>query len=287
MISIRSLVLWVAITLCMGGCGSTPVADDVSQREANEIVALLRDRGIASSLTKGRGSKARYTVAVGNDRFADAAGILSRLGLPSDKKPSFQELTAPSGIIPASREVEALRLDRAAAAELEELLKTGADIAGVSVLVRLHSLEGKGAPTATVVIQKRPGGAVNVQELRDITARAVPGIRPDDVLVSLTEASEGVSPEVPDGPAHSNEMVAFLGFSRVPAAEYNDHVMLFVALAVFVAILAGLGGYLLGQFNWIHRQSGQTPEASADSWLGEVKSSTGAEDPGGVEGGGT
>jgi len=103
----RTLVLSVVMALFMSGCGTTPVADDVSQREANEIVALLSERGIPATLVKGRGSKSRYTVSVGTAKFAEAAAILSRLGLPSDKKASFQELTASSGIIPASREVEA------------------------------------------------------------------------------------------------------------------------------------------------------------------------------------
>jgi type III secretory pathway lipoprotein EscJ len=251
-----TLVICGLAALLVSGCGTTPVADDVGQREANEIVSLLYERGITAQLVKGRGSKARYSITVPTSRFADAAAVLSRMGFPADKKPTFQELTASNGIIPASREVEALRIDRATAAEIEDLLKSQADISSASVLVRLRAVEGQSPPTATVVIQTRPRRAVSAAEVRDITARAVPGMKPEDVFVSLSEVSDYSNRDAEM--AHSDEsgaMVSFLGVSKVPSTEYRSHVMLFIGLSVFVGMLAGLCGFLLGQFNWIHRQT--------------------------------
>jgi type III secretory pathway lipoprotein EscJ len=249
---LRSLIVCGLAALLVSGCGSTPVADDVGQREANEIVALLRQQGIPSQLSKARGSKARYTVLVPTSQFADAAGFLSKLGLPGDKKASFQELTASNGIIPPSREVEALRLDRATAAELEDLLRTRPEVAAVSVLVRVRSVEAGANPSAMVVIQERDGTTINPSEITEIASRAVPGIKRDDVLVSLSRSGRQSGDQAGET---LTQLVPFLGAWRVPASEYQSLVFLFIALSLFVGGLSGLTGYLVGQFNWINRQA--------------------------------
>jgi type III secretory pathway lipoprotein EscJ len=250
--ALRSLIVCGFASLLISGCGTTPVADDVGQREANEIVALLRQQGIPSQLSKGRGSTGRYSVLVPTSQFADAAGFLSRLGLPGDKKASFQELTASNGIIPPSREVEALRLDRATAAELEDLLRTRRDVAAVSVLARVRSVEPGANPSAMVVIQEREGASIELGEIKEIASRAVPGIKLEDVLVSLSR-SERPAKESEAEPF--SQLVPFLGAWRVPASEYQSLVFLFIALSLFVGGLSGLTGYLVGQFNWINRQA--------------------------------
>jgi type III secretory pathway lipoprotein EscJ len=180
------------------------------------------------------------------------------LGLPADKKASFQELTASNGIIPPSREVEALRLDRATAAELEDLLRARSEVAAVSVMVRMRAVEAGGRPSAMVVIQQRAGSKLGANEIVDIAARAVPGIQRDDILVSLSPSLSGG--QGVGGGAESDQMVPFLGVWRVPSSEYQSLVLLFIALSVFVGGLSGLTGYLVGQFNWINRQA--TPGAS-------------------------
>jgi type III secretory pathway lipoprotein EscJ len=256
MVSLRVLMVGVAVMLYASGCGSTPVADDIGQKEANQLVSLLRDHGITAQVTKARGSKGRYSVSVSDDRYVDAAGILTRVGLPADKKASFEDLTAAHGIIPVSREVEALRLDRATASEIEGLLQARADIAAASVLVRARASEGKGPVSATVVIQKKPGVQIRPDDIREIATRAVPGIKAEDVFLSISDSPTLNDKEEKRGEKSPGELVSFLGISRVPASDYQTLVFLFIALTVFVAVLAGLGGYLLGQFTAINRQGG-------------------------------
>ncbi|MFO0417626.1 MAG: hypothetical protein ACK5Y6_10080 [Pseudomonadota bacterium] len=201
----------------------------------------------------------RYSVSEPSGRFSEAVGVLNSLGLPAERKPSFQELTASNGILPTSREVEALRLDRATAAEIEDLLKARPEFESVSALVRARSLGGRGAPSATVVVQKRTGQNVSVEEIRGIISRAVPGIKPEDVLVSVTDARLARAGEavVKNGQSvsESERMTPFLIFWKVPASEYSGLVMLLMGLVLFAAFLAGFAGYLIGQFNWINKQS--------------------------------
>jgi type III secretion protein J len=252
---LRAVFVLCGFALVLAGCSSTPVADDVNQREANEIVAVLGKNKIQASLVKGRGSRARYSVVVQESDFANAAAVLSRLGLPADKKPSFQDLTAGNGIIPPSREVEALRLDRAISSELEDIFRARSDIASASVLVRMHSREASERPTVTVVVQSAADGSLDTAEVREIARRAVPGIQNDDVYVSVERADVGAE-SVP-------ELVPFLGWWRVRAEDHAGLVSLVVFLVGLAGVLAGLTGYIIGQFNWLNRQNVGSSSRSA------------------------
>lgn len=241
----------------LSGCGSTPVADDVGQREANEIVAVLRQRGINAVVAKAKGAKAHYSVSVESQSFGEAASVLTRLGLPTEKKASFEEMTATNGIIPSSREVEALRIDRAVASEVEHLIQAHGDIGLVSVVVRHHSLGGQAAPSISIVAQRQRKTSLGEAELRAIAAKAVPGVRPEDVFISLAETprweeATGLSPGLS---AAATDVVPFLMFWKVPTTEYSNMVWLFVGFVVLSGGLAGVGGYILGQFNWLNKQS--------------------------------
>lgn len=256
---LQSLVLVVAL---VAGCSSEPVADDLAQRDANAIIAVLQERGIAGWVSKARGARASYSVYVKSGNFAEAVAILNRLGLPPEKKSTFEEMTAANGIIPSSREVEALRLDRALAAQVEDLLKARSDVSSVSVVVQYHALDGRGKPSVSVIAQRREGSKLSNNEIRDIVAHSVVGVAKDDVFVSVADsASKGeVSGTAQAGGA---KLVPFLGFWRVPVSEYNGLAVLVVSLVAFGAMLAGLFGYIVGQFNWIKRESGGGSRSSS------------------------
>jgi type III secretory pathway lipoprotein EscJ len=254
-------VILVSVSL-LTGCSSAPVADDVAQREANEIVAVLSKHNISASLVKARGGRSRYSVTVHEGDFPNAAAVLSRLGLPADKRPSFQELTGGNGILPPSREVEALRLDRAIASELEDIFRVRSDVSSVSVLVRMHSREPAERPTVTVITQSPDSASLNVAEIREIARRAVPGIQSDDVYVTVAQSLGAV--EADD---RGEKLVPFLGLWRVPEGDHSGLVSLVVLLVGFSGILAGLTGYIVGQFNWLNRQGFGVPNRLARSNL--------------------
>lgn len=239
---LRVLILCLVFG-CMVGCKSASVADDLSQKDANQIVAALRAHGIDATTEKGRGAKGRYTVHVASARFGEAATLLSKLGLPAQHGASFAELMAPSGILPASKDVEDLRMDRAIASEVEDLLMGHPSIAGANVIVRLHSLPASSPGSVSVVVQKKEGFEVSQSDVASMVARAVPGIKPDAISLSINaHRNEGEA----NGGAH--KLVPFLLFWEVPAHEYNGLALFVMGLFGSVAILAGLGGYIYGQY---------------------------------------
>jgi hypothetical protein len=61
--------------------------------------------------------------------------------------------------------------------------------------------------------------------------------------------------------------VPFLGLWRVPEGDHSGLVSLVVLLVGFSGILAGLTGYIVGQFNWLNRQGFGVPNRLARSNL--------------------
>jgi type III secretory pathway lipoprotein EscJ len=264
----------VILTLTLAGCGSTPVADDLAQREANEIIAVLRERGIGGSVSKGRGS-GRYSVSVASGKYGEAAAILSRLGLPGERKPSFQEMTATNGIIPSSRAVENLRLDRALAAQIEELLQARSDVYSASAVVRRHVV-GNEKPSVSVIVQRRMGATLTADEVREICEHSVLGVGKDDVFVSISDAQRFKDSVNRAGHAGDSDLVPFLIVWQVPRDHYNSLAGALVVLMVIVSASAGLAGYIIGQFSAIRRdvksagRSVNAVAAARDSAIGLV-----------------
>jgi type III secretory pathway lipoprotein EscJ len=249
-----SMVCWLGVAL--SGCDFKSVADDVTQREANEIVAVLGKSDISSDTVKQRGAKGRYAVVVNSSDFAAAAATLTRLGLPAEKRPGFDELTSGNGIIPPSHEVEALRLDRALAVELEELFLSRGDLSQISVIVRSHSCRSGERPMVTVLAQRLGEAQVDATSLREVARRAVPGISPDDVYVSVSDGNLGVGAAAKiASTTQGEELVSFLGFWRVPANDHAGAVLAVLGLLLITAGLSVLAGYIFGQFNWLNRST--------------------------------
>jgi type III secretory pathway lipoprotein EscJ len=242
--------LLMVCTLLMGGCSRSPVADDVGQKEANEIVSILRERGIDSTVEKLKGGRGRYSVQVASKDFGESVSILASLGLPEERKASFTDLVAQSGILPSSREVEALRLDRASAAELEELLKGLPGVASASVVVRSHGLASGVMPSVSAVVQIHQGKTLSSEEVRTLLARTVPGLKSEEIVLSIGEQGNSRG-KVSGSERPSSEMqqlVPFLRIWKVPKDQYAGLATLVVGLIFLVGAIAGLVGYVLGQY---------------------------------------
>ncbi len=238
-----------ATTLCLmltllSGCGRSPVADDLAQREANKIVAVLGEHGIEATTERGRGSKGRYSVLVSSGDFGSAVALLTKFNLPVDRGASFEDLMAPSGILPASADVENLRMDRAVAAEVEQLLLGLDGIAAASVVVRAHSVS-HAAPSSVSIVVQTEGDSFNQEKAFDLVIRAVPGVKREDISFLRSQQPGGSCIGQGGG---SEPLVPFLKFWRVPVSEYNSLAYLLIGVMSVVALLTGIGGYIYGQY---------------------------------------
>jgi hypothetical protein len=97
----------------------------------------------------------------------------------------------------------------------------------------------------SVVVQKRAGDNLDESAVREIVARAVPGIRPEGIVLMIAE--QRPAPVVAEGSGAS--LVPFLVFWRVPQDDYGGLSLLLLGLLVGITALAGLAGYIYGQYN--------------------------------------
>lgn len=249
----RLVVLVVAVV--MTGCSSTPVAQDIAQNQANEIVAVLAENGISAIARKGSGGQSRYSVEVDSEHYTEAVSLLHRHGLPGEPKRSFTELVSPQGLIPNSREMESLRLDRALGVELEEALQNYPGVASARVIVRSSFMKEGAEPGVSAVVQRLPDAQVNAEALTGIIARAVPGVVTERILVAIEVAAtpptgaalvEGAVNN--DGHVVRVPLVPFV-FLRVPKDEYNYFVFGLLGCLFVLGLVGAVVGYWWGFYH--------------------------------------
>lgn len=248
--------LGVLLLLLCVGCAEVPIAEDVNQSQATEIVAVLIEHGIAAESAKTAGGHGKYSVHVKRELYPHAITILHERGLPSPQEPSFAETIASKGFLPNSREIESLRVDRAMAAEIEEALRQHPGVSGVKVVVRRATAADGIKAGVSVIIQEKEGFSVNKEDVVQVVVKAVPGIAAEDVFVSSVKGapinrvtgvegalqSEGRTIKVPLSP--------FLGFWNVPESDLPG---LSLTLLVGILVIGGLGAFLGYWFGYLQQ----------------------------------
>ena len=118
------------IALALAGC-KAELYSDLSEREANEIIAALMEIGIPAAKDVGRGDG--VTVIVDEGRFAEAISHLNARGLPSTRYESIGDVFQREGIVSSPVEERA----RYIYALSQELSRTVGEIDGV-LSARIH-----------------------------------------------------------------------------------------------------------------------------------------------------
>lgn len=251
-------VLLAVLLGFLAGCGGTPVSQDLTQNEANEIVAMLTSQGISAVSKREVGGRGFYSVEIRDDRYPEAISLLHAKGLPRERSPWVKEILSSQGIIPSSREIESLRLDYALGAQIEDILRTHPAVSAARVIVRMNSIKEGEEPSAVAVVQIRSGAKVAVEEFPQLILGSVPGLKLEHIKVVQGDVKdEGGKKHVTVGVTDEGTyllqvpLVPFLFFWRVPQSEYTG-----LALTILgVLFIVGAMGIGLGYWSGLYRQS--------------------------------
>jgi len=252
-LTLRALGRAVCISalFALSGCDSIYVAEDLSQKQARQVVAALNQNGIGAVAERQSGGGAKYSVEISKKNYARATALLSEKNLPTEERASFEDLTSQSGLLPRSREMEALSLDRALAVQLEELLLQNPKVRSSKVVIRLNYLPEKGEPSASIAVT---GEGIDGAEVLGMAQRVVPGITPARISLALHK-DENTAPT--HRQESGREMSSFLfGVARVPDEDYIVLAFTFIGSLITVAFAGGLVGYWYGLLN----RGGMAPE---------------------------
>jgi type III secretory pathway lipoprotein EscJ len=187
----------MGLSLFLVGCREVALVDNQLQSDAAKIVALLAEETIDQAVVESDPSfRGKYRVTVPSESYAKAMQVITRHGYPKNETQSFAELTESSALNPASREVEAIKADRALSVEIEQVLGSFSGIEAPAVLVRHHQC--KRGEVSTMVVLGDVGKVFDEgrkAELLRVVSQAVPGILVDNISLVLTPRDQGSSPD--------------------------------------------------------------------------------------------
>lgn len=243
MFKFRKLGLVVAAVFALSAC-RVEVYDKLSQRDANEMTALLILAGVdAKRITQKDGM---FAVTVDESDFAEAVTLIDRSGLPKPDFASMTDVLSDDRLI-ASPSEERARLNYALA---QELSRTVSEIEGV-VSARVHLATPSNDPlsrretesSASVAIHHRNGfaSAGVVPRIKVLVANAVDGLDYERVSIALFSTSDGaVFNSTPDTQAPFSDFVDPNSRSpqTITPARFDDS-------AISPALAAVLGGSLI------------------------------------------
>jgi type III secretion protein J len=204
----KQLLLQCILTLLLTGCGDIELYSDLSEKEANEMLALLQKNSIEAK--KIRTKKGLITLEVDNSEFASAMSIFKRYGYPRQNFGDMEALFEQNGMISTPSE-ERSRLIYGTSQEISKTLST---IDGV-VSVRVHIAHPdeeqmtknkadfnsnlSSALSASVLIRYRPEIPINhlAPQIKLLTANAVKGLDYKNVsVIFIPVIAEGTTEDM-------------------------------------------------------------------------------------------
>jgi type III secretion protein J len=196
----RSWCALAAVVLLGGGCG-LELEHGLDERQANEIVAVLEQAGVAADKAPEEGQSDAYKIVVPRSEAGRAFALLEARDLPRRGQRGLAETFAKDSLLPSPIEDRA-RWSAALAAELERTLQRVPGVAAARVHLALppeEPLVGASAharPTASVLIRsgRGPVGIADA-DVKRLVAGAVPGLQSADVGVVMAGAA--LEPAVP------------------------------------------------------------------------------------------
>jgi type III secretion protein J len=234
----RALVLLVALLLT--AC-EAELYNNLDQRQANEMIATLQQRGIAAQRVAVKGGQ--YTVVVDKGRFADSIAVLKEAGLPKQEFQNMGQVFKKEGLISSPMQERAQMIF----ALSQELSRTVSEIDGV-LSARVHLVLPENDPlrqqlvpsSASVFIRHRSNMSVGnlVPQVKMLVANGVAGLSYDKVSVVLVPVDSQKASQGQD-----MEMVSFFGV-WMQRDNLAQAMWMFFGLAALVVLLAGALGFV-------------------------------------------
>lgn len=195
-------VLSCAAAVLLTACSGQELYSQLSERQANEMVAALRSAGIKAEKQAKDG---QFAVLTATGDFPQAVRTLNAQGLPRESFDSMGKVFKREGFVSSPLEERA----RLVHAMSQEISNTLANIDGV-VTARVHLVVPEKNPlvdkpqaaAAAVFIKHRPDKDLSgqVAQIKALVVNSIEGLAYDNVTVALF-AGEGVP--APAAPASS------------------------------------------------------------------------------------
>ncbi|MDR2341213.1 MAG: type III secretion inner membrane ring lipoprotein SctJ [Puniceicoccales bacterium] len=256
---LRTLALG-AILLAGVGCGKAPLYSNVSERQANEMISILRTRNM--DVGKIAGAENMWTVVVANTDFSSAVEILNLFGYPRDDFSTLGKVFQKSGLVSSPTE-ERARFMYAISESIAETIShiTGVVTARVNIVLPTTNsfTEAITPSSASVFILYRQGTNIedSVRDIKNLVTNSIEGLSYDKVSVALFQA-----PVVSDAISEGNQMINLLGIHMTHSSIWV-FLLLFLIVAVAVAAISFVGAKILYDYMTVKRDEKERLKAAA------------------------
>ena len=220
----RALPLLVGCLLLIG-CGRAELYTKLTEAQANEMVAVLRNAGVDAE--KSHAGEEGWTISAGQAQFSRAIEVLHSQGYPREEFASLGTVFKKEGFVSSPVEERA----RLVFGLSQELSHTVSEIDGV-VQARVHLALPEAEPmaqtskpsSASVFIKYRQGSRIDDQvgKVKALVVNSVEGLKYDNVTVVTFPAQP--LPTVAPGRS-AQQVMASLATVTIP--------LMVVALALF------------------------------------------------------
>jgi type III secretion protein J len=263
------------LAVLLAGC-SSPIVHELDEAEANQILALLQQRGVAAEKVRAlEGNRTTYTIQVGRAQAASAWQLLRQENLPRPKPPGVSELFGKPGLVPTVTQERTLA-HHALSGELARTLQALEGVLEARVHLVLPSRDPlsppdapQPSPRASVLVRVASGaGELDQQAVQRLVAGSIDGLRPDAVTVVVSRAP---SPSPAAAPAELVRLGPFLVGAASRAAlraVLAGGLVLLLALCVALILLARRQRALLRAGATSPRRDTEIRPAALESSLG-------------------
>lgn len=183
--------------LALAGCARDDLVHAVDEAQANAMLVVLEERGIAAGKDRDDARDGGWVVSVPSRDSTAARRVLSEHDLPRTAAPGIAEVFGKPGMVPSPIE-ERARYLHALSGELARSVEAIDGVAEARVHLALapdDPLRAQAAPPprAAVLVKVRPGLRGRVEPMADgiraLVAGAVAGLEAGTVSVVVSEAS--------------------------------------------------------------------------------------------------
>ncbi len=268
----RFVLLLFLFSLVLTGCSSQKtIVNGLDEREANEIIVFLSNKGIqstkaaAAAATGGGGPKIQlYDIQVPAARSTEAMAMLNIAGLPRKRGESLLQIFAGGGLVPSQLE-EKIRYQRGLAQDVANTIRKIDGVLDTDVILSfpeedpLNPEKNVGQTTASVYV-KHSGilddpNSHMITKIRRLVASSITGLSFDNVTVIGDRARfTNLSPESSNKP----QLVSIWSVLLAPESVRRFQIIFFSFL-ILLSLLLMLLAWSFWKFHTIIKNAGGLP----------------------------
>lgn len=277
--------LCLAILLALTSCETkSTIANNLSERDANEAVVLLSSKGIPASKTPapaaavgGTSTEVLWDLVVPGEFVTQALSVLNQAGLPRKKQTTLLDLFGSQGLVPSDLQ-DRIRYQEGLSDQLSNTIRKmeGVIDADVQISFPQGEEEQKKELSASVYVKHRGildnPNSILVTKIKRLVSSSVPGLKIENVSVVTDRAvtADIVYPPMSKEGSELGEVVSVWGvyLSKQSLTLFRA---IFYSFLFLTFILISIALWLTWKFSEIIKARGILSLFSLEPYAAEEK----------------